>query len=137
LKFRHDALPPPTVNRLPDVDIDTVKVFLLGLQDTIVTRLAGVDGGDFQLDTWERPQGGGGITRLLEDGKVFERAGVGYSHVFGPGLPPSASAARPELAGRSLRHDPDVPGALQGELSLGHLYCFRVKGRRGGRVLSV
>jgi coproporphyrinogen III oxidase len=103
LKFRHDALPPPTVNRLPDVDIDTVKVFLLGLQDTIVTRLAGVDGGDFQLDTWERPQGGGGITRLLEDGKVFERAGVGYSHVFGPGLPPSASAARPELAGRSFQ----------------------------------
>jgi coproporphyrinogen III oxidase len=103
LKFRHDALPPPTVNRLPDVDIDTVKVFLLGLQDTIVTRLAGVDGGDFQLDTWERPQGGGGITRLLEDGKVFERAGVGYSHVFGPGLPQSASAARPELAGRSFQ----------------------------------
>jgi coproporphyrinogen III oxidase len=121
LKFRHDALPPPTVNRLPDVDIDTVKVFLLGLQDTIVTRLAGVDGGDFQLDTWERPQGGGGITRLLEDGKVFERAGVGYSHVFGPGLPPSASAARPELAGRSFQalglslvlhpRNPNVPTA--------------------------
>jgi coproporphyrinogen III oxidase len=121
LKFRHDALPPPTVNRLPDVDIDTVKVFLLGLQDTIVTRLAGVDGGDFQFDTWERPQGGGGITRLLEDGKVFERAGVGYSHVFGPGLPPSASAARPELAGRSFQalglslvlhpRNPNVPTA--------------------------
>jgi coproporphyrinogen III oxidase len=121
LKFRHDALPPPTVNRLPDVDIDTVKVFLLGLQDTIVTRLAGVDGGDFQLDTWERPQGGGGITRLLEDGKVFERAGVGYSHVFGPGLPQSASAARPELAGRSFQalglslvlhpRNPNVPTA--------------------------
>jgi coproporphyrinogen III oxidase len=85
------------------VDIDTVKVFLLGLQDKIVTRLAGVDGGDFQCDTWERPQGGGGITRLLEDGEVFERAGVGYSHVFGPGLPQSASAARPELAGRSFQ----------------------------------
>jgi coproporphyrinogen III oxidase len=85
------------------VDIEAVKAFLLGLQDTIVARLAALDGGTFLRDAWQRPQGGGGITRLLEDGRVFERAGVGFSHVFGPCLPPSASAARPELAGRSFQ----------------------------------
>jgi coproporphyrinogen III oxidase len=85
------------------VDIEAVKAFLLGLQDTIVARLAALDGGTFLHDAWQRPQGGGGITRLLENGRVFERAGVGFSHVFGPGLPPSASAARPELAGRSFQ----------------------------------
>lgn len=107
--------------RLAAVDIETVKSFLLGLQDRIVARLAGLDGKDFLRDAWERPQGGGGVTRLLEDGKVFERAGVGFSHVFGPGLPQSASAARPELAGRSFQalglslvlhpRNPNVPTA--------------------------
>jgi coproporphyrinogen III oxidase len=50
---------------------------------------------------WERPEGGGGRSRVLADGAVFEQAGVGFSHVFGPGLPPSATVQRPELAGRS------------------------------------
>jgi coproporphyrinogen III oxidase len=85
------------------VDIEGVKSFLLGLQDAIVRRLSELDGRPFLRDAWERPQGGGGITRLLEDGNVFERAGVGFSHVHGANLPPSASASRPELAGRGFQ----------------------------------
>jgi len=84
------------------VNVAVVKQFLVQLQETIVTRFGELDGGTFLRDTWERPAGGGGITRILEDGAVFERAGVGFSHVHGPNLPSSASAARPELAGRSF-----------------------------------
>lgn len=57
----------------------------------------------FQEDLWEKPLGGGGRTRVLEHGAVFERAGVNFSHVFGDGLPAAATAARPELAGRSFQ----------------------------------
>ena len=85
------------------MDVAAVKEFLLGLQREIVERLAGIDGKPFRRDEWERPEGGGGVTRLLEDGNVFERAGVNFSHVFGANLPPSASAGRPELAGRSFQ----------------------------------
>ncbi len=85
------------------MDIAAVKNYLTRLQDTIVNRLAALDGGVFSRDAWERPQGGGGITRLIEGGALFERGGVGYSHVYGDNLPPSASAARPELAGRSFQ----------------------------------
>ena len=85
------------------MDIAAVKQFLVGLQQTIVDRLAGVDGRAFLRDEWTRPEGGGGITQLLEDGVVFERAGVNFSHVHGANLPPSASASRPELAGRSFQ----------------------------------
>ncbi len=85
------------------MDIAAVKNYLTGLQQTIVDRLAALDGGSFLRDEWQRPQGGGGITRLIEGGALFERGGVGYSHVFGDNLPPSASAARPELAGRSFQ----------------------------------
>jgi len=85
------------------VDSAAVRQFLLALQENIVARLAAIDGQLFLRDAWERPQGGGGITRLIEDGRVFERAGVNFSHVFGPNLPPSASASRPELAGRSFQ----------------------------------
>ncbi len=85
------------------MDLNAIKLFLLGLQEKIVTRLAEIDGKVFLRDSWDRAQGGGGITRLLENGNVFERAGVSFSHVFGPGLPPSASASRPELAGRSFQ----------------------------------
>jgi len=56
----------------------------------------------FAEDVWERPGGGGGRSRVLAEGGVFEQAGVGFSHVFGPGLPPSATAQRPDLAGRSF-----------------------------------
>jgi coproporphyrinogen III oxidase len=85
------------------VDLPAVQAFLTGLQDTIVARLSDLDGGSFRRDAWQRPQGGGGITCILEDGALFERAGVGYSHVHGNNLPPSASAARAELAGRSFQ----------------------------------
>jgi coproporphyrinogen III oxidase len=84
------------------VDAPAVGHFFRGLQENIVARLAAIDGQPFRCDTWERPEGGGGITRLIEDGGVFERAGVNFSDVFGPNLPSSASASRPELAGRSF-----------------------------------
>ncbi len=85
------------------MDIVAVKTYLTGLQQTLVDRLTMLDGGVFLNDAWARPQGGGGITRLLEGGELFERAGVGFSHVFGDTLPPSASAARPVLAGCSFQ----------------------------------
>ena len=85
------------------MDTAAVKTYLTGLQDRIVNKLSGLDGGTFIRDAWERPQGGGGITRLIEGGNLFERGGVGFSHVFGDNLPPSASAVRPELAGRSFQ----------------------------------
>ena len=85
------------------MDLSAVERFLQTLQSDIVTRIEALDGGAFRRDAWTRPQGGGGLTCILEEGAVFERAGVGYSHVHGQGLPPSASAARPELAGRSFQ----------------------------------
>jgi coproporphyrinogen III oxidase len=85
------------------LDLEAVAAFLTGLQDTIVARLAALDGAAFGRDTWQRPQGGGGTTCILEGGTLFERAGVGFSQVYGTGLPPSASASRPELAGRSFQ----------------------------------
>ena len=85
------------------MDLAAVEAYLTGLQNRIVARLEQIDGGAFRRDDWQRPQGGGGVSRLIEDGAVFERAGVNYSHVFGTGLPPSASASRPELAGRSFQ----------------------------------
>ncbi|BAO43346.1 oxygen-dependent coproporphyrinogen oxidase [Thiolapillus brandeum] len=84
-------------------DLQPVKDYLLGLQDSICSRLARADGGQgFMEDSWEREQGGGGRSRVLEDGPVFEKAGVNFSHVHGDQLPGSATAARPELAGRSF-----------------------------------
>jgi coproporphyrinogen III oxidase len=83
-----------------------VKTWLLGLQQTIVTGLENLDGKTFLTDAWTKPAGeqlgGGGITRILEEGHFFERGGVGFSHVTGTTLPPSATAARPELAGRGF-----------------------------------
>jgi len=85
------------------VDVEAVKRFFVGLQETIVDRLAAADGKPFARDEWRRPEGGGGVSRLIEEGAVFERAGVNFSHVFGDRLPASATAARPELAGRSFQ----------------------------------
>jgi coproporphyrinogen III oxidase len=84
------------------MDTEAVSAYLTGLQSRIVSALEAVDGGKFRADEWSRPEGGGGLTRIIEEGGVFERAGVGYSRVQGPKLPPSASASRPELAGRSF-----------------------------------
>jgi coproporphyrinogen III oxidase len=96
-----------------------VKHYFTGLQDEIVSRLEALDGAAFRRDSWTRPQGGGGISRLVEDGNFLERGGVNFSHVRGETLPQSASASRPELAGRGFEamgvslvmhpHSPYVP----------------------------
>ena len=67
-----------------------VKAWLLSLQERIVAAVEEVDGQPFIRDSWERPEGGGGISRLIEEGNVLERGGVGFSHVTGSSLPPSA-----------------------------------------------
>ncbi len=81
------------------MDSAAVKKFLFDLQDTIVSRLEQVDGNKFRRDSWERPEGGGGRSCILEEGNVLERGGVAFSHVTGDKMPPSATAHRPELAG--------------------------------------
>ena len=77
-----------------------VKAYLLDLQSRIVQALEAVDGLPFLQDAWERPEGGGGLSRLIEEGRVLERGGVNFSHVMGARLPPSAAAARPDLGGQ-------------------------------------
>jgi len=85
-------------------DIDAVRDYLTALQDRICAALERADGrARFIEDVWTRVEGGGGRTRVLRGGAVFEQAGVGFSDVSGNALPPSASAARPELAGASWR----------------------------------
>ena len=80
-----------------------VHDYLVGLQDNICRCLAEVDGeASFQEDAWERDGGGGGRSRVMKAGRIFESAGVNFSLVYGEGLPPSATAARPELAGRGF-----------------------------------
>ncbi|HUX29260.1 MAG TPA: oxygen-dependent coproporphyrinogen oxidase [Thiobacillus sp.] len=81
-------------------DTAIVRTWLLDLQVRIVAALETADGLPFRTDAWERPEGGGGLSRLIEEGNVLERGGVNFSHVPGSRLPPSASAHRPELAGR-------------------------------------
>lgn len=78
------------------------KAFLTDLQKRIVAGLEQIDGKPFLHDAWERPEGGGGLSCVIEEGNIFERGGVNFSHVYGSGLPASATAARPELAGRSF-----------------------------------
>jgi coproporphyrinogen III oxidase len=105
---------------MTDVAPQAVKRYLLELQDRICRELEDEDGGArFLEDAWERPEGGGGRSRVISEGAVFEKGGVNFSHVYGESLPPSASAHRPELAGRSFQamgvslvlhpHNPYVP----------------------------
>ncbi|MGA7585912.1 MAG: oxygen-dependent coproporphyrinogen oxidase [Rouxiella badensis] len=90
------------MNQLPD--INQVKAFLLSLQDQICQKLSAVDGrAQFKQDQWVREEGGGGQSRVLTGGAIFEQAGVNFSHVSGATLPASATAHRPELAGRSFQ----------------------------------
>lgn len=84
------------------MDSAAVRQFFTALQEAVVSDLSTLDGAPFRRDEWTRPEGGGGITRLIEGGRIFERGGVNYSHVHGKGLPPSATVARPQLAGRSF-----------------------------------
>lgn len=84
--------------------IAAVRDFLLGLQQRICDALEAVDGkAGFHTDAWDREKGGSGRSRVISHGAVFEKGGVNFSHVFGDRLPPSASATRPELAGRSFQ----------------------------------
>lgn len=102
------------------MQVEQVRNYLLKLQDRICAALAEEDGGaTFSVEEWLRPEGGGGRSRVLAEGAVFEKGGVNFSHVSGEALPPSASASRPELAGRSFEalgvslvihpHNPYVP----------------------------
>lgn len=86
---------------LPDATV--VKAFLLDLQHRICAGLEQLDGqARFAADSWTRTEGGGGTSRVLTQGAVFEQAGVNFSHVTGAAMPASATAHRPELAGRSF-----------------------------------
>lgn len=82
------------------VNTEAVKTYLLDLQARIIAALEQLDGKTFLTDSWQRTEGGGGITRLVEEGNVFERGGVNFSHVKGSTLPPSAAANRPDVAGQ-------------------------------------
>jgi coproporphyrinogen III oxidase len=85
-------------------DIDVVREYLLTLQDNICSALEQLDGqAQFETDEWTRPEGGGGRTRVLAGGAVIEQGGVNFSEVSGAALPASATASRPELAGRSFK----------------------------------
>jgi coproporphyrinogen III oxidase len=85
------------------VDTAAVREYLLGLQQRVVLSLEAEDGQPFLTDAWQRPAGGAlegdGVTRLIEEGGLFERGGCNFSHVVGKAMPPSATAHRPELAG--------------------------------------
>ena len=83
------------------INPNAVYEYLQGLQSRIVEALELADGKNFLHDSWQRPEGGGGTSCMLEEGNVFERAGIGFSHVKGNKLPPAATAAHPEAAGRS------------------------------------
>ena len=82
------------------MDPAAIRAYFAELQQRIVAGLEAVDGGAFRRDEWSRAEGGGGVSRLIEDSTVLERGGVLFSHVTGDKLPPSATAHRPELAGR-------------------------------------
>ena len=88
---------------MSNVNLETVKEFLLTLQDSICNGLEQADGkAKFVEDLWQREEGGGGRTRVIRDGAVIEQGGVNFSHVYGESMPASATAHRPELAGRSF-----------------------------------
>jgi len=96
----------PGVALLSSVSGSAVKAYLVDLQAQLVDALEAVDGSGFGTDPWERPDSdggikGGGISRIIEEGNLFERGGIGFSHVSGTKLPPSAAANRPEIAGRA------------------------------------
>ncbi len=82
------------------IDSKAVFKYLQNLQARIIESVELVDGKTFLHDGWQRPEGGGGNSCMLEEGNVFERAGIGFSHVLGNKLPPAASVAHPEAAGR-------------------------------------
>lgn len=88
------------------IDTNTLRDYFLGLQDRITDAMGALDGTPFITDAWTKPADaklkGDGRSRILEDGNILERGGVGFSHVRGDAMPPSATAHRPELAGRAF-----------------------------------
>lgn len=92
-----------TVGTTSTAQVSAMRDYLLGLQQRITSAVLDIDGGTFVSDGWQKPPGerlqGQGVTQILENGPVFERAGCGFSHVSGPKLPPSATQHRPELVG--------------------------------------
>lgn len=105
---------------MSDIDKHLVKQYLLDLQNRICVDLAAIDGEkEFEEDSWTRPEGGGGTSRVISEGRVFEKGGVNFSHVQGEKMPASATAHRPQLAGRRFEamgvslvihpHNPYVP----------------------------
>jgi coproporphyrinogen III oxidase len=89
---------------MQDIPAEDVRRYVCELQDRICQAIEQTDGrARFHEDLWTREAGGGGRSRILREGAVFEQAGVGFSHVHGSSLPPSASERRPELAGRSFQ----------------------------------
>jgi len=86
------------------MNIGLIKDYLLQLQERITSALMAMDDKLVLIeDEWQRPEGGGGRSRVMRDGRIFEQAGINFSHVYGAGLPASATAQRPELAGRSFQ----------------------------------
>ena len=85
------------------MDIRAVKNYLLSLQEAMCNELSDLVGAEFATDAWERPEGGGGRSRVISDGALIEKGGVNFSHVQGASMPGSATAHRPELAGRSFQ----------------------------------
>jgi len=83
------------------MNLAATRDYFVALQKRIVAALENIDGGAFRRDEWTRSEGGGGVTCAIENGAVLERGGVLFSHVIGSGLPPSATAQRPDLAGRA------------------------------------
>jgi coproporphyrinogen III oxidase len=83
------------------MNVQGPRDYFAGLQSRIVAALEAVEGQPFRRDEWTRPEGGGGVARLIEDGAVLERGGVNLSHVAGERLPPSATASRPGIGGRA------------------------------------
>jgi coproporphyrinogen III oxidase len=82
------------------MDAEAVHEYFAGLQKTLVSSLEEADGKPFRADAWQRPEGGGGVSSIIEEGGLFERGGVNFSHVKGSALPATASAGRPQLAGK-------------------------------------
>ena len=120
-------------------DSQAVKQYLLGLQESICSRLEAVDdGASFIRDAWDRPEGGGGVSRVITEGRVFEKGGVNFSHVMGDTMPASATAHRPHLAGApwqamgvSLVIHPNNPYVPTSPRQRAVFYCHAEEQRAG------
>jgi len=111
--------------------VKKIKSYFLQLQDNICADLEQTDGKEkFITDEWQREQGGGGRTRVMGNGAIIEKGGVNFSHVFGDSMPASATAHRPELAGRhfqamgiSLVIHPSNPYLPTSHMNVRFFYC--------------